>query len=151
VSDRPDGVTGNPTGATIAGLVLFLAGLAIGIGTLEADRKDRQLREGTLTAEGTVVAQLKQQTPKGQAYAPLVAFATVSGDRISFTGPAADPNVYWLGAKVPVRYAPGNPSGARIDRTTSGRLRNLIAGTASVLLIGLGGYVAWYARSLQRS
>jgi hypothetical protein len=146
VPDRPDGVGRNLLGATIAGLVLFVAGLVIGATTLEADRADRERRQGFVGADGTVITQIKQPTPEGPAYAPVIAFATASGERVSFTAGPADSSTYPLGAKVPVLYRPGNPADARIDRTTVRRVRSLLAGGASLLLMGLGGYVAWYAR-----
>ena len=148
--DRPDGVGRNLLGATIAGLVMFVAGLVIGATTLEADRTDRQRREGMVSTDGTVVTQIKQTTSEGSAYAPVIAFATASGERVSFTAGAADSSTYHLGAAVRVLYRPGNPADARIDLTAARRIRTLIAGGASVLLMALGGYVAWYARRVEQ-
>ncbi len=146
--DRSDGVKRKPLGGAIAGLVLFIAGLLVGAGALDADRKDRQLRRDALSAEGTVVAQIKQQTPDGDAFAPLIAFTTAAGERVSFTAKPVDPSVYWLGAKVRVLYPPGNPAAAAIDKTTSRRIRNLLAGGTALLLMALGGYVSWYAQRI---
>jgi hypothetical protein len=146
VSDRPDGVAGNPVGATIAGLVLFIVGLAVGVGVLESDRRDRQRQEGAIRAEGTVIAQIKQQTSDGRAYAPVIVFSTASGERVSFTAHAFDPSKYPLGAKVPVLYQPGNPAGGQIDTSTLRLIRNLLGGAASLLVMALGAYVSWYAR-----
>jgi len=146
VPDRTDGVAGNPFGATLAAVLLFVLGIAIGAGALNADRKDRELRRGLLHAEGTVVSQIRQHRPEGTAIVPLIAFVTASGERISFTARESDPSVYWLGAKIPVLYQPENPSAARIDKGSPRLLRNVLAGGASLLLICLGAYVAWYAR-----
>jgi hypothetical protein len=146
VSDRPDGVAGNLLGATIAGLVLFVVGLAVGVGVLESDRRERQRLEGAVRTEGTVIAQIKLQTADGTAYAPVIAFSTGSGERVSFTAHATDPSKYWLGAKVPVRYEPGNPAGAQIDSSTLRLIRNLLGGAGSLLVMSLGAYIAWYAR-----
>lgn len=146
MSDRPDGLGRNLLGATIAGLVLFIAGLVIGAMTLETDRADRQRRQGFAGADGTVITQIKQPTSEGPAYAPVIAFTTASGERVSFTAGPTDSNAYHLGAKLPVLYRPGNPADARIDTTTIRRARNLVAGAAALLLMGLGAYVAWYAQ-----
>jgi hypothetical protein len=146
VSDRPDGVAGNLLGATVAGLVLFVVGLVVGVGVLELDRKERQRQEGAVRAEGTVVAQIKQQTADGTAYAPVIAFSTGTGERVSFTAHTADTRTYYLGANVPVLYQPGNPAGAQIDSSTLRLMRNLLGGAASLLVMSLGAYVAWYAR-----
>jgi hypothetical protein len=153
VPDGPDGLAGNTLRAAIAGLVLFVVGLVLGGGALEVDRRDREVRSGLLSAEGTVVAQIKRQTPEGPTFAPLISFVTAAGERISFTGNATDTSTYHLGAKVPVLYEPGNPAGARINTFGARRLRTLVAGVVAVLLMALGGYVAWYARQLdaQRS
>jgi hypothetical protein len=145
VPDRPDGVA-KPLGATVAGLVLFAVGIVMGAGALEVDRKDRESRQTYAAGDGTVVAQIKRPAGGESAVAPIIAFATGSGERISFTGPVVDPSAYPLGTKVPVLYVPGNPADAKIDDTNRRRIRIVVAGAASILLMFLGGYVAWAAR-----
>jgi hypothetical protein len=149
VSDRPDGVGGHPLAATVAGLVLFVAGLLIGIGAIEADRTERERRVGTLQAEGIVIAQIKQSSANSATFAPLVAFTTSSGERVTFTARDVDGTSAGMGSTLPVLYHAGNPADARIDRTVRHRVATAIAGAASVLLIALGAYVAWYARRWQ--
>jgi Protein of unknown function (DUF3592) len=145
VSDGPDGVAGHPLGATLAGVLLFTIGLAIAAGTFENEWQEHQRRRGFIQTEGTVVAQIRQQTSSGTQYAPLVAFITASGERISFTAPEHDTTTYYLGAKVLVIYAPENPAAATVDSKTR-YVRVALAAGASLLLVGLGAYVAWYAR-----
>jgi hypothetical protein len=150
VPDGPDGLGRGLLGGTIAGLVLFVAGLSIGVAALEIDRRDREQWRGALSAEGTVVAQVRQRRPEGTMYAPVIAFVTASGERVSFTARIAadDPSVYWIGARFPVRYWPEDPANARIDWKTWRRTRNAIGGVLSLALMSFGAYVAWYARRL---
>jgi hypothetical protein len=149
VSDRLDRVAGHPLGATIAGLVLFSAGLLIGVGAIEADRKERERRGGTLETEGTVVAQIRQPSGSAVVFAPLVAFSTASGERVTFTARDVDSTADGIGAKIPVIYHVGNPADARVDRKARRRMGNTIAASAALLLIVFGAYVAWYARRWQ--
>lgn len=143
--DGPGRVAGSPLGATFAGLLLFVTGLGIAGATIDAEWKERELRRGSVRTEGTVVAQIRRQTANGADYAPLIAFATTSGERISFTGNVSNPTVYFLGARVSVMYARDNPSAATIDHPTSRLVRHVLAAGAALLLMCLGAYVARYA------
>jgi Protein of unknown function (DUF3592) len=136
----------HPLGATVAGLVLFVVGLTIGGGALLADFKEREALAGTVRTEGTVVAQIRQRRANDTVSLPVIAFATQSGERVSFTAHETDPSVYHLGAKLQILYRPDNPSDARLASNRSRRTRNTIAAIATVVLVSLGSYVAWYAR-----
>jgi hypothetical protein len=133
-----------PVRAMLAGLLLFVIGLAIGGSTLISERRDRERRQAWMTAEGTVVDVLP--APADGDRRPVVSFTTPEGERVRFTpigrsgwGQAA------VGDAVPVIYPPGLPGEARIDPRGIRRLRVGIAAGASLLLTLLGGYVAWYA------
>ena len=84
--------------------------------------------------------------PPGGAPRPVVAFTTPEGERIRFTSTA---RTGWrapaVGDAVPVVYPIGlqpRPVSIRSARwTPDGR-----GGGAGLLLMALGGYVAWYAR-----
>ena len=139
---RPDGVGGHPLGATIAGVLLFAIGLAIAAGTYESSWKERARRQQLLKAEGKVVA-VVGGTNAGR---PVVAFATASGERLSFTDRRSAP--YALGERVTVLYPPENPIAAIIDEGGV-RAKTLLSPAAGLLLAALGAYVAWSARRSQ--
>jgi uncharacterized protein DUF3592 len=133
-----------PVRATLAGLLLFVIGLAIGGSTLISERRDRERRQAWLAATGTVVDVLPG--PADGSPRPVVSFTTPEGERVRFTPTGRSG---WgrpaVGAAVPVIYPPGLPDQARIDPRGIRRLRLGIAAGASLLLTVLGGYVAWYA------
>src|SRR3954471_21810272 len=103
-----------PVRATLAGVLLFVIGLAIAGGTVMSERRDRERREAWVKADGTVVDVLPGAP--GGAPRPVVSFTTAEGERIRFTPigrtgwrtPAA-------GAAVHVIYPIGLPEQARID------------------------------------
>jgi hypothetical protein len=76
-----------------------------------------------------------------------VSFETPERERIRFTPVGRST---WrspkVGDVVPVIYPIGLPEQARIDPRSIRRVRTGIALGAAVLLMALGGYVAWYAR-----
>jgi Protein of unknown function (DUF3592) len=145
-------VSEHPLGATIAGVVLFIAGMSIAGGIYQINEKERELRRGWLRADGTVVEVLKRQTADGQLFFPLIAFQTASGARVSFTARQGEETPQFaIGDKVPVRYAPALPGTAEIDYRQRRLVRNLIAGLAAAVLILLGATVAWQASRLQRA
>ena len=133
-----------PVRATLAGVLLFVIGLAIAGSTVVAERRDRERRQAWAKAAGTVVDMLPP--PAGGTPRPVVAFETPEGERIRFTptgrsgwGTAA------VGDAVPVIYPIGLPGEARIDPRAIRWTRAAVAFGAALLLMVLGGYVAWYA------
>jgi hypothetical protein len=142
------GLNEHPLGATFAGLLLFVIGVGIAVTAYEIDRRERDARRGTIAADGQVITVLHRQTEDGDAYAPLIAFSTRTGERVSFTGPAtADPSVYWIGQTLRIMYPPWDPAHAMLDRRGRRYARNALAFGAAFVLVLLGGYVAWYART----
>ena len=140
-----------PVRATLAGVLLFVIGLAIAGSTVLTELRDRERRAAWLTADGTVVDTLP--APEGASPRPVVSFGTPEGERIRFTPTARSG---WgdlkVGDPVPVIYPFGMPDQARIDPRALRWTRTGIALGAALLLMVLGGYVAWYAqrRDLQR-
>ena len=134
-----------PVRATLAGVLLFVIGMAIGGSTIITERRDRERRDAWVEAQGTVVDMLPG--PADGASRPVVSFETPERERIRFTpmgrGTWRSPKV---GDVVPVIYPIGLPDQARIDPRSIRRVRTGIALGAAVLLMALGGYVAWYAR-----
>ena len=128
----------HPLAAAYAGIFLFIVGLVIGGGTLEMQRRQREAWEGWQRAEGTVVDLLNGR--------PLVAFTAPSGDRVNFTIREIRGRALSVSDRVPILYPPEDPSRAVVDPGTLLRTRNLVAGGASLGLMALGAYVAWYAR-----
>ena len=134
----------NPVRASAAGVLLFAIGVAIGGGAIMNYERERQRLLAWNRADGEVVQLL--QVSGGRAR-PIVSFATAGGDRIRFTamGRTADRN-YQLGERVPVIYPIGDPAAARIDSPALRWGRSLYAGIGAVVIMVLGGYIAWYAR-----
>lgn len=133
-----------PLRAATAGVLLFVIGLAIAGGVYQVNRQEQEQLRGWRRADGTVVELLKRQSPDGDVVFPLVSFVTTSGERVSFTARPGDSPRY-VNDTVAVLYHPDHPQDARIDTPARRRTRNALAGGASLLLLALGGYVAWYA------
>jgi hypothetical protein len=130
----------HPVGAAAAGILLFIVGIAGGVYAWELNRSEAALLEGWLGADGTVTAVFGD----GVSTRAMVSFKTDGGDLITFTTrPAGRPSV---GGSVRVLYPPFRPTAAVIDPVGTRRTRNVLLGVASAALMGLGGYVAWYAR-----
>jgi hypothetical protein len=133
-----------PVRATLAGVLLFVIGLGIAGSTVISERRDRERRLAWVKAAGTVVDMLPG--PADGSPRPVVSFETPEGDRVRFTpkGPSG-----WgapaIGDAVPVIYPFGLPGEARIDPRAVRWTRTGIAIGAALLLMLLGGYVAWYA------
>ena len=132
-----------PVRATLAGVLLFVIGMAIAGSTVISER--RQRRAAWVHTQGTVVDMLPG--PANGSPRPLVTFDTPDGERIRFTPTARSgwqaPNV---GDTVPVIYPVGLPHEARIDPRALRWTRIGIAIGAALILMVLGGYVAWYAQ-----
>jgi hypothetical protein len=145
-------VSEHPLGATFAGLLLFIIGLGIAGGVYQIDVKERQLRRGWSSAEGTVVNVLKRQTLDGPVFSPLIVFQTESGTRVSFTARVAnETQQHAIGDKILVLYPPERPESAEIDNARRRTIRNVFGGVGATLLIALGGTVAWQASRLHRA
>lgn len=135
-----------PLRAAFAGVLLFATGVAIGVTLLRTHLEDRERLRAWSRADGTVIELLERRSAEGEVTVPLVAFTSASGDRVSFTaGTDVTGAGVYINAPVKVLYRPENPQQALIDRSGRRLLRNLLAGAAALILMGLGGYVAWYA------
>ena len=131
VSDSP-----KPIGAVAAGILLFIAGLVVGVYALEQFRTERDQLAIAARAEGTVTGHLNGR--------PIVAFTLPGGDRVSFT--AAPTSGYPEGAKVPVLYRMDQPSNAIIDRPLVRWGRYVALGALSLVVMAVGAYIAHAAR-----
>ena len=132
----------HPVAAAYAGVFLFIIGLAIGVGALEINRRERDRLQGWLRADGTVVALLAG----ADGGRPQVAFIAANGERVGFTLPQPSRRQYVMGGHVPVLYRADQPGEARLDPRTARWTRNALAAGGALILMALGGYVAWYAR-----
>jgi hypothetical protein len=141
----------HPLRAAIAGVLLFAIGLAIAGGIYQVNRQEQDRLHGWRRADGIVVELLKRPSPGGDILIPLVAFTTPSGERVSFTATTGggEPQ-YYVSTPVTVLYHPDHPQDAFIDRAALRWTRNVLAGGAALILLGLGGYVAWYASRWDR-
>ena len=132
----------HPVAAAYAGVFLFIIGIAIGVGALEINRRERDRLQGWLRADGTVVALLAG----ANGTRPQVAFSAANGERVSFTVVQSRARQYVVGEHLPVLYRAEQPAEARLDPRTARWTRNALATGAALILMALGGYVAWYAR-----
>ena len=130
----------HPVAAAYAGVFLFIIGVAIGVGALEVNRRERDRLQGWLRADGTVVTLLAG----ANGTRPQVAFSAANGERVSFTLQQSSGRQFVVGRLCPSLYWRRAGEARRIrahavDAQRAGR------GTA-LILMALGGYVAWYAR-----
>ena len=133
----------NPLRATLAGVLLFAIGIAIGGGAIVNYQRERDALQGWERADGEVIELV---TISGKQR-PRVGFS-VGTERHRFTpvGPLADRG-YTVGERVQVLYPPGQPQAAQLESTPIRWARTVYAGAGGTLLMLLGGYVAWYARN----
>lgn len=133
-----------PVRATLAGVLLFVIGVAIGGGAYENYRREQENLLAWVRADGEIVQVLTSAEGKPR---PRVSFKSHSGDLFRFTasGPGANRS-YKVGDHVTVLYPAADPEAARIDTPAIRWARSVYAGVGSVILMALGGYVAWYAR-----
>ena len=135
-----------PLRAAAAGVLLFTIGVAVGVGLLRTHLQDRERLRGWSRADGTVVELLERRSVEGEVTVPLVAFTSASGDRVSFTaGTDVKGSGIYVNAPMKVLYRADNPQEAMIDTSARRWTRNALAGAAALILMALGGYVAWYA------
>ena len=128
----------HPVGAVAAGLLLFIAGLAVGLWTIEQYRTERDRLELAARVDGTVTGHLNGR--------PIVTFSLPNGDRVSFTATTVGRDDYPSGKRVDVLYRADMPSEAVLDRPHARWARTGLLAALSLAVMALGGYVAWYAR-----
>ena len=128
--------------AALAGVLLSVIGLAIGIGAFENYRRDRERFQGWTRTNGEVMQLL--QASSGTR--PIVSFTAADGTRIRFTALVPRGSSYKAGDTVTVVYPPDDLSAARIDSAFVRLARPMFAAAGSIVLMALGGYVAFYAR-----
>jgi hypothetical protein len=103
------------------GMILAAYGvLCLGAGLIPALRT-RGLLESGAQAQGTVV-DVEKDTSSGQyggsTYNPVVRFTAADGRTVEFTSAVGYSRSPDIGGAVPVRYRPGDPEQAEIDRAT---------------------------------
>ena len=133
-----------PLRAASAGVLLFTIGLAIAGGVYQVNRQEQEQLRGWRRADGTVVEILKRRSPNGDVLLPLISFTTAAGERVSFTARSGESPRY-VNDAVAILYHPDHPQDALIDTRARRWTRNGLAGGAALILLALGGYVAWYA------
>ena len=135
-----------PLRAAFAGVLLFAIGVAIGVSLLRTHLQDRERLREWSRADGTVIELLQRRSAEGEVTVPLIAFTSASGDRVSFTaGTDVKGSGVYINAPMKVLYRAANPQEAMIDPLARRWTRIALAGAAALILMGLGGRVAWYA------
>src|SRR3954452_6590760 len=133
----------SPIRAALAGVLLVVIGLAIGIGAFENYRRDRERLQAWTRTNGEVMQLL--QSSSGTR--PIVSFTAAEGTRIRFTALVPRGSSYRVGDRVTVVYPPGDLSAARVDSAFIRLARPVFAAAGSIVLMALGGFVAFYARN----
>ncbi len=126
----------------MAGVLLFVVGLVVGGGTLEMNRREREQVQDWVRTDGAVAAVFGA----GSSGHALVSFTDASGVRINFTVRPGMMHRLAPGQTVSILYPPFKPTGAVIDPRAARWTRNALLAAASLILMTLGAYVAWYAR-----
>lgn len=130
--------------ATLAGVLLFAIGIAIGGGAIVNYQRERANLEGWQRADGEVLYFLTGPDGKPR---PQIGFSA-GGERFRFTGVGALANrAYKVGDHVEVLYPADDPRAARLESPAIRWGRTLYAGAGAILLMALGGYLAWYSRT----
>jgi hypothetical protein len=132
-----------PLRAAMAGVFLFAIGIALGAGLLYMNEQEDARLEGWERAEGLVTDVTAMAS--GERVMQRTAFATASGERISITVATPRRSAASVNDKVSVLYPPEEPQRAVVENPTRRRMRNAFGGAASVMLMILGAYMAWYA------
>ncbi len=127
-----------PIGAVTAGILLFIAGLSLGVYTFEEFRNEQDRLSIALRADGVVTGHLNGH--------PIVTFTVPGGDRVSFTATPA--SGYPDGTKVDVLYRVDQPSNAIIDRPSLRWGRYAALGVLAGIVMGVGAYIARAARRI---
>jgi hypothetical protein len=137
-------VAQHPVRATLAGVLLFVIGVAIGGGAYENYRREQENLLAWVRVDGEVV---QMETTADGRPRPVIGFQTNSGDLIRLRPTAREATAsYKVGDRVPLLYPAADPGAARIDRPALRWARSIYAAIGSVILMALGLYVAWYAR-----
>lgn len=129
----------NPLVAVAAGILMFVAGLSLGVWGFEHWRAEQDRLSISARTDGTVAGHLNGH--------PMVSFSLPSGDRITFTALTVGRDDYPVGKRVDVVYRMDLPSDAILDRPHARYARHGFIAIGALMLMALGGYVSWYARN----
>lgn len=134
----------NTLRATLAGVLLFAIGIAIGGGAIVNYTRERGNLEGWQRADGEVLYFLTGLDGKPR---PQIGF-TAGGERFRFTAAGRLAyRSYKVGDRVEVIYPADNPKAARLESPAIRWARTVYAGAGGIILMALGGYLAWYGRT----
>jgi hypothetical protein len=128
--------------AAYAGVLLVILGIGMGAYVWEQNRREADQIAAWQRTSGIVSTVFGS----GANTHAMVSFTIPSGDRINFTARPAFFYRLKQGDTVPIIYPTFEPTHAVIDPARARFWRNVLAGIASAVLIGVGAYVAWYAR-----
>jgi hypothetical protein len=100
-----------------------LFGLNMLLTLVKVLRRQRELRQRGVIAEGDVIAYQSKSTTGGRGrtyYAPVVRFALRDGGRVQVTGSTyLQDKRYGIGQRVTMRYLPEEPDRADLDSETN--------------------------------
>ncbi len=96
----------------------------------------------TLTTTGTVVSYREVHDGDATRWRPRVKFTTPAGDIITFEGQLATTTQrFAVGAGVPVIFAPGKPSEARLATFADNWFGPVASGVVGILAFGAGIFI----------
>jgi hypothetical protein len=136
-------VADNYVRATLAGILLFAIGIAIGGGAVVNYQRERAALEGWQRADAHVV----EMVTRSGTTRPRVSFVAANGERIrsDVTGPLTGKS-YQVGDAVVIIYPLDDPAHPQLESPAIRWARTVYAGVGGLALMAIGAYIAWYAR-----
>jgi hypothetical protein len=128
------------------GMTLAAYGVVFGLVMLLPALRTRGLLATGARAEGTVVgAEERTRTQRNDVvtyYYPRVRFTTPDGRQVVFTSGLGSPSQPQVGYRLRVRYRPGHPEQAEVDRAATWMLRAAfgVVGGLGLLVAGVVAY-----------
>ena len=129
----------SPIVAVAAGILIFVAGLVVGVWGFEQWRAEQDRLAISARADGTVTGELNGH--------PMISFSLQTGDRVTFTARNVSRDAYPVGKRVDILYRVDLPSDAVLDRPHARWARHGLVALGALALMAFGGYLSWYARN----
>lgn len=125
-------------------IIFMIAGIGMLIGFYFMVTGKTEFIKNSIVGEGTVTEIIRKTSTdsdgdRSYSYYPVIEYTTENGDTYSFTSKSGSyPSSYSEGDKVEIRYDPGSPGKAEINRFASLWMGPLIVGLFGVIFFVLG-------------